>query len=137
MQSDHHMARMDKGWGTIRIDGETVNGDDLVTACTDLVGRTGATALDIRYQDDQEPVLWVAAAHYPGGRVEVDAALNTPHALYRLAERLIDGGACQHCGKATNVTIDFSDSQPFGPLFCSYVYDPELKRFRRSCEGDS
>lgn len=108
---------------------------DLLTASIDLVGRTGATSTEIRYSDDQQPVVWMAIASYPDGRWEVAAGQNPTRALYRLLERLVDGGICTHCQRPTGVD-DTLSSMPLGAAVCWYQYDPELKTFRRGCEGD-
>lgn len=110
----------------------------LLTACVDLIGRTGAEGFWMRFQDDEEPVVWIAQARYQrDGRevYEIDAALDPTRAAFRLCERLVDGGQCQHCHRPTGITEDF------GPVlaeevFCWYQFDPELKTFRRACEGE-
>ena len=57
-------------------------------------------------------------------------------AVLRLLDLVIDGGSCTHCGRQTFVSDDFTQSMPLDRLVCWYVYDPEVKTFRRSCEGD-
>lgn len=115
------------------IDG--VDGADVLTACVGLFPRLGASSFESRYSDDEEPVVWMALAHFPTGKFEVDAARSPQLAAWRLAERLVDGGHCMHCHRPTGITLDIG--QQLAPqLVCWYQYDPELKRFRRSCEGD-
>lgn len=118
-------------------------------AAIDVIGRTGAEGIEIRYSDPSEdgatgPVVWMAVARYPATmphvepsviRHEVDAALDPSTAVLRLAERLIDGGECTHCRRPT-----VFDADPFGAglldaLGCVYRFDPELGTYRRSCEG--
>lgn len=125
-------------------------------AAIELIRNTGAVSVEIRYSDPSEepeptdgPVVWMAVAQYPGHagalladppgprwRYIVDAALDPSGAVLRLAERIIDGGECTHCHRPT-----VFDADPFGAglldaLGCVYRFDPELVRFRRSCEGN-
>jgi hypothetical protein len=115
---------------------------DRLTACIDLIGRTGAHQVQIRYSDDEQPVVWFVVATYlrrrrgaPTRKAHETAAALTPDlAAFRLAETLVDGGQCQHCKRPTGVTADWATSQPLSELICWYVYDPELNTFRRGCE---
>lgn len=113
-------------------------------AAIDLIGHTGASDFQIRYSDDEEPVVWMAVATYEKPSAfskttskshQVDASLDPEDAIFRLAERLIDGGVCQHCGRPTAL-LRFEDAD-MPPVVCAYQYDPELKKYRRSCEGDT
>jgi len=116
-------------------------------AVVDLLRRVGSEAFELRYSEpehDGSPVVWIAIVtlhdkHPLGADVppQVAAALNPRHAAERLAEQLIDGGQCQHCGRPTV----FHTDPNAGPLpfldACAYQYDPELNTYRRSCEGDA
>lgn len=119
-------------------------------AAIDMLRRTGAADVQIRYSDDQQPTVWFAVARWrigdngrPRGKGEINAwetaAGHSPdEALLRLCERAIDGGTCDHCQRATMFLADVGDvPTPLDPLFCSYQWDPELATFRRSCEGDT
>lgn len=120
-------------------------------AAVDLVRRTGAAQFQIRYQDDEDPVVWLAVAAYRnmvavgatgrGRRVEVAheaaAALDPVTAVLRLCDRLVDGAICTHCHRPSGVDDRFDLGQPLPGIVCWYVYDPELKTFRRGCEGDA
>ena len=106
-------------------------------AATDLVRRTGAKQVQVRYQDDEEPTVWIAVALYADERVEVAAGMNPVRAMLRLCETLVDGGICTHCHRPTGLEPDSITAPPMSDLFCWYVYDPELKVFRRGCEGDA
>lgn len=123
---------------------------DRMMACVDLIGRTGAEGFQIRYSDDEEPVVWIAVAGYkrsgdpksgnPAKRSErmhheAGAALAPDLAAFRLLETLVDGGKCTHCHRPTGVDNDWAGGQPLDDLVCWYVYDPELKKFRRGCES--
>lgn len=105
---------------------------DLLMACIDMVKRTGAETVQVRYSDDEKPIVWLAVAGYQGDRYEVAAGAAPEQAMFRLLERLVDGGMCQHCKKPTGITDDF-DSMPYARQVCWYQFDPELKTFRRGC----
>lgn len=127
-----------------------------LTAAVGMIGRTGATQVQIRYSDDEQPVVWFLVAAYKSAETRVrsrsgnpakrsglpemvyeSASANDPiEASYRLLERLMDGGFCTHCKRPTGVNRDWQDEMPANKLICWYVYDPENKTFRRSCEGD-
>lgn len=124
--------------------------DPKITAAIDMLARTGAAESQIRYHDDQEPVVWIAVALYrrgpdgvPRSTGEINqwetAAGHTPtEALLRLCARVVDGGRCAHCGRPAMFHADLDTSPTLlDPLFCSYEWDPELSTFRRSCEGDA
>jgi hypothetical protein len=68
---------------------------------------------------------------------ETAAAMDPLTACYRLAEQLFDGGTCTHCQRPTGITDDWEAKLPLSDRICWYVYDPENKTFRRSCEGDN
>lgn len=114
---------------------------DRLKAGVDLIGRTGATSFQIRFQDDEEPVVWIAVAeHRLKGQethYEVDASVDPVHAVVRLCERLVDGGLCNHCGRPAGMEPYYLGRMPLGENFCWYQYDPELKTYRRACEGDA
>lgn len=116
---------------------------DRLTACLDLIGRTGAIETQIRYSDDVQPVVWFVTVTYrrrargnaPTRKVHEAAGALTPDlAAFRLLEVLVDGGTCQHCKRPTGVTADWAGRQLVPELICWYVYDPELNTFRRGCE---
>lgn len=116
--------------------------DDRFVACIDLVGRTGADGCDVRWSDDEEPTIWMVVARYRNG-AEVGAGLDPLTAAIRLLETMIDGvGKCAHCGHVSAVSFDWRQEQPqplakYGEKVCWWVYDPETKKFRRSCEGET
>lgn len=75
--------------------------DDAIVACTDLVGRTGATNLQVGYLHDNVPVHlagWYAHAQYRGARITVEDQAGPADALEALARRLLTGAQCR-CGK--------------------------------------
>lgn len=122
-------------------------------AVIELLRRTGAEGIEIRYSDpaedgDDGPVVWMAVARYPSTidlsrssapprhRYEVDAAMTPAGAVLRLAERLIDGGECTHCHRPTVFDADPLGAGPLDALGCVYRFDPELATYRRTCEGN-
>lgn len=104
-------------------------------ACFDLIARTGASSVQVRFDDEVEPTVWMAVAEFKGAH-EAAGAMTPLLAAYRLAEILLDGGQCRHCKRPSGVTLDWQDSMPLAEQICWYIYDPELQKFRRSCEGD-
>jgi hypothetical protein len=111
--------------------------DARFTAALELIQRTGASGVQIRYSDDELPTVWFVVAKYPEGQMEVDASLNPLRAVLRLCERLVDGGQCVHCKRPAGLEPDHIDTMPLNQTICWYQYDPELKKFRRGCEGDT
>lgn len=126
---------------------QKLNNDRLVAA-TDMLRRTGAADIQIRYSDDTPPTVWFAVVRYrlnngrpqPTGPIttwETAAGRNATEALLRLCEKVIDGGQCAHCHRAAMFIGHLDDNEgPLDSLVCITSYDPELKTYRRSCEGD-
>lgn len=106
-------------------------------AALDFTRRTGAIGIQIRYSDDEKPTIWFVVAEFSNNRFEVDASLDPVRAALRLCERLCDGGQCTHCGRPTGLEPDQIETMPLNETICWYQYDPELKKFRRGCEGDT
>lgn len=111
--------------------------DPRLAAAFVMLGRTGAKTASLRYQDDEQPVVWIAVGTWSGGRHECAAALDPIRAALRLCEQVVDGGQCTHCHRPTGFEPDSLDEMPLDPLFCWYQWDPELATFRRGCEGDT
>lgn len=123
--------------------------DPRVEAGITMLRRTGAQSVGFRYQDDHEPTLWLAEAMWlrgpdgvpvaKGGEEahECAGALDPLAALMRLLDQVMDGGKCAHCGRPTGVEQDFAADPLLPDHICWYQYDPELKTFRRSCEGET
>lgn len=124
--------------------------DPRFVAGLDLIRRTGALQVQVRWSDDEEPHVWFVTARHNFGpdrhpRPEgepgtvhwsVAAALHPLGAVFALLEELVDGSFCVHCQRPTGVT-DEVEGMPLDQVFCWYVFDPELKTYRRGCEGDS
>ena len=121
--------------------------DPRFIATMDMIRRTGARSFQIRYSDDEQPIIWMTVGEWlwkdgrpvaEGGepRYEAAAALSPLGACVRLLEQIMDGGMCEHCGKMTSVEVNFTAHTFAEEHICWYVYDPELNVFRRSCEGD-
>jgi hypothetical protein len=111
--------------------------DPRLLAAVDLIARTGAEQFSIRYSDEEPPVVWMAYAEYAGNRREVDAAFEPLTAVLRLAERLIDGGVCQHCKRPAGLDPDsVGGKMPLDRLVCWYQFDPGAQKFIRGCAGD-
>lgn len=122
--------------------------DPRFVAGVNLLGRTGAKSFQIRYDEEQDPLVWVAVGEWDarilppmdpeakGTRFECAGGLHPVTAVVRLLERVVDGGSCTHCGKPTGLSDDWTGALPFEKEVCWYVFDPEMKVFRRSCEGE-
>lgn len=118
-----------------------------ITAATELIGRTGARSVDFRLvgtgdTGDEPPIGWLIVATYESEtetRHEAAGAMDPETAILRLCEHLIDGGLCTHCAKLTAfdpVGSDDTLNNVMAPGVCWTMWDPELKTFRRGCEGD-
>ena len=119
------------------VDGYTVQQQqELYEAAVDMIERTGAA----EYRHDSltfdDKIVWIATVAYPDGRWDSAASPAPYRSALRLAEQLVDGGTCVHCKRPTGLEERF-DEPPAGPfnLVCWFQYDPELKKFRRGCEG--
>lgn len=116
---------------------------DKLGAAIDFIHRTGARSVQIRYSDDEQPVVWFVVAIYDGKNpshlegFEADASGDPVRAALRLCERLGDGGKCAHCNRPTGFEPKLLVRMPMDDRICWYQYDPELKTFRRGCEGDT
>ena len=110
--------------------------DPRIPALIDMLGRTGAREFQLRFSDDEVPVIWMAAARWKNHWEAAGAT--TPYlAMFRLAESVMDGGECTHCHKPTGID-DRLERDPLMEasevMFCWYRWDPENKTFRRSRE---
>lgn len=113
------------------------NFDERIKAGVDLIGRTGAKQFQIRYSDDEKPVIWFAVAIWEDSKYETAAGADPLQAVMRLCERLIDGGICTHCNRPTALETMHVEGLPWDQFLCWYQYDPKLKTFRRGCEGET
>ncbi|MGW5259652.1 hypothetical protein ACWEQG_01675 [Microbispora sp. NPDC004025] len=87
------------------------NADDILGdagyAAIELVGRTGASNLEIGYLHDGVPLEeagWYAHAQYRGARITAEDHTSPAAALEALARRLLTGGKCTHCGGLVALT---------------------------------
>jgi hypothetical protein len=108
-------------------------GSDVFKAAIDFIRRTGATQIQIRYSDDEQPVIWFVVAMF-GDRFQVAASSTPQEAILHLCEDLTDGGICAHCHRRAGFEPKLLVRMPFDDVICWYQYDPELKTFRRGCE---
>lgn len=124
--------------------------DPQLTAGIDMLRRTGAADVSLRSFDDDDLVVWVVVVRYrmangrpqPTGPItntEVAAGSTPLEAVLRLCERVMDGGECAHCHRPVMFEPDFNPS-PLDALIaatgiCMTTWDPELKTYRRDCEG--
>lgn len=70
--------------------------EDLIVACADLVGRSGATDFEIGYlNDDPENPGWWAKSSYRGTRFIRDGHRTPEAACLALATRILSGATCR------------------------------------------
>lgn len=126
----------------------TTTKDPILMAALDMIRRTGALEVQLRWSDDVEPQVWMVTARFNIGpdnfprpatedgkeRWDVAGGMNPRQAAFRLCEQLIDGSRCTHCDRPSGIVTTF-DGMPLDEVFCWYAYDPELETFRRGCEG--
>lgn len=112
---------------------------DKLHAAINFLRRTGAKQLQVRYSDDEHPVIWFVVALYDGNNprkiqgAEVDASTDPLRAALRLCERLADGGQCTHCERPVGFEPNLLLRMPMDDKICWYQYDPGTKRFVRGC----
>jgi hypothetical protein len=107
--------------------------DPRMVGAVDLLGRTGATQFQVRYCEEEKPVVWMALGQW-GDRWEVAAAMTPLLAVFGLCDQVIDGGKCTHCKRPTGFAADITE-MPADDLICWYQWDPERSTFRRGCAG--
>lgn len=129
------------------LDTEEAMQDPRFVGAIDLVRRNGARDVQIRYDDEQNPIVWVVVAGFsiidgkPSARGKVNAhqaggGLNPLTAIFALCRACLDRkGVCNHCGRNTMFDEHF-EPQPLEEFYCWYQWDPEVKTFRRGCEND-
>lgn len=103
-----------------------------------LVERTGATAIEIRYSDDEEPMIWMAVGLF-GEKFECAAGPDPTEAVMRLCAQLLDGGTCTRCARATGFANEPAGepnrlSELLGVAVCWYTWDEATAEFVRSCQ---
>lgn len=112
--------------------------DPRLIAAMGVIGRTGATDIDIRYSDDTEPVVWLVVAHYEGdGRkaYQTAAALDPLTAILELCENLIDGGYCVDCNRPTAFDPSLDNTGVFDiDKLCWITWRYNDADFKRACE---
>lgn len=94
--------------------------------------------LDVRFrfENSEVPAVWIAVCTYAGGRYVAEADLAYVGALLKVCERITYGSTCLHCGRPAAFDPNMLPVSTRGAL-CWMQWDPELKVFRRSCEGDA
>lgn len=148
MASRKQRSKRDQGQPRDPVNQPSEFDDPQMMAAIDLIGRTGASNFQIRYSDDEMPVVWIAVAEFKskeGSGYQVASAFAADAAIYALCDQLLDGGRCTHCHKVTGFTTDFDEQiqevilrdeagEEETLAVCWYQYDPELKVYRRGCE---
>lgn len=117
------------------VDGYTVQQQqELYEAAVEMIGRTGATDYRFDSLTFDDLTVWISTARFPDGRWDTAASPAPYRSAIRLAEQLIDGAICARCNRPTGLDERF-DEAPLDRIVCWWQYDPELKKFRRGCEG--
>lgn len=116
----------------------------MLTAGIEMIGRSGADEFQIRYHDDEEPTLWMAAASWkrPGGTYWDSAGGMTPRsAVLRLVGIVFENALCIRCQR--KMTFSPQKREDILPKdletrvksdTCYTGWDPETKKFLRDCE---
>jgi hypothetical protein len=86
-----------------------------ITACVDLVGRTGARRFEIGYLNDDPPQAWYAHAQFRGARIQVENHDSCPAAATALAEKILTGAKCR-CGRLVALRSGTAFAFPETPL---------------------
>lgn len=113
---------------------------DQSAAAVKQIAHTGAKSFQIRYCEEEVPIVWIAVAEYELGdqtAYKLGVALTPDQSILNLLDDVMDGGLCMHCHRPVGVDTEHSEEMPLSDVICWYQYDPELKKFRRSCEGDT
>ena len=87
--------------------------DDVIVACMDLVGRTGARDFQMGYLNDgpdwSESPEWYAEASFQGAKLTSGTHPSPDLAAMALALRLLRGAVCR-CGQ--QITLSDTPSEP-------------------------
>ncbi len=118
-----------------KLDAAAAFKDGRFVAGVDLLARSGATSFDLRWQDTNQPVVWLAVASW-GDHHEVAAGLHPIVALDRLLELVLDGGKCTRCGRPLAIELTASDDlirdiELIGG--CVLRFDSESRSYARTC----
>jgi hypothetical protein len=108
-----------------------VDGDRMMAA-VDLVKRTGADEFQIRFCEEEQPVIWMAAARWKG-TWQAAGAMGPLGAVFALLDSVIDGGTCKHCGRPAGFEATDAGTMPMDKLVCWYQYDPGTRKFAKGC----
>lgn len=115
----------------------TVTIDPRFTSAISTIRRTGAKTIQVRYSDDDEPVVWFLVAHYEqdGQKAyQTAAALDPVDAALELCEQLLDGGLCTDCGRPTAFDPSLDNSAVFKlDQICWFTWRHDSETFEKGC----
>lgn len=110
--------------------------DPRFVAIVDLLRRTGAATVEIRFSEGEDgaPTCWLAVAEYAEDRWDCAGATGPLGALVRLAEQLIDGGTCRRCGRPTSFVAE-GPADVMDVLTCAFIWEAGSDGgYVRTCE---
>lgn len=102
---------------------------DALLAGVELVGRTGATGLEVGYLHEDVPsdqAGWYAQATFQGAKVFAENHTGPVPAIEELANKLLEGGHCQHCQRTVSLT---------GHKFLYCRWERRGRNWIRGCEN--
>lgn len=100
-------------------------------AIIDLIGRSGATDVEMGFLSDDEPYLAWAKANFRGHRIYAENHANMDFALMDVARRVVHVGQCVDCGR----TISFPH---LTPGHCGRVLVMrDMLTYEKLCDEDS
>lgn len=115
------------------------NGDvDMAKAVYKMLKSVGAINFKVDVHAPFRCEVWICAVEFPGDRWEVCAGRSLGVAAFRLLEKCIDNGICNHCNRAVSTESNWANPsiEPSNDgLICVYIYDPSTKQFLRGCDN--
>jgi hypothetical protein len=116
-----------------------------------LVRRTGAKQVQVRYSDDEAPVVWIAVGGWfrgPDGVpvasgdeliYEAAAGPSPTVAMNRLLDQIVDGGVCPNCERPTGFIAKGEALPPEGSamqqMCCWWTWSDQDECYGRDCDG--
>lgn len=103
--------------------------DPRFTATIDLIGRAGAVNVQIRFCEEEQPMVCMIVAEFRAHH-QTGIGLTPVEAVFDLAHKLVEGAVCVHCYRPAR--FDPNGDMSTG-VFCLYRWLPLYNGFRRGC----